>query len=226
MKRLSVLILAAIVALPLFIQSCADGGDGPATSVDQQFVTFVRNISNNSVEFQYTTVNDGRLVTLTANGQGYIDTAMARPGQRVFLTYTINNGGLPGYDADINVLGITKVHQDTVTAAPLDSITTTDPYRVLTLVRSGNYINMVATVANCEKRQWNIYVDEATEQNSDPEVYITTSVVKQGAVPDYTVNSYCSFDISPLWMRPGVRSITIHVDTQNNSTSSTTISKN
>ncbi len=217
MKRISSAIAVLLAALPLLFASCSDDNK-PATNVMQNFTTYMGKIGS-ATEFQYTTTGDAqRLVTLSAHlestQQAALD-SLCKIGQRVFITYTFDGQGIYGYSGDINVLQISQCYTDTVSAVPAAELPSTlSGYSTISATRSGNYIDLMFSSSKEKSRSFRIVVSEETENDPMPDVYVSTVVTKPE--PTYDVRQYASFYMQPLFSKPGIQGIKLHVANDQN----------
>lgn len=212
--------MMAMMAIVTFAtSSCSDDNNAPSQSVLQEFVTVVGNKSVYT-EFQYT-VNGAqeRLVTLTAelseSDRQAID-SLFTPGTRAFLTYTYLGQGVVGYSGPISLYSLSKCYTDTVTSVPAaDCPAELTGYSTSSVVRSGNYINLIFSAEKEDaRRSFDVVVNEDTENDAIPEVYISTSV-KDGSLT-YVQRQYASFDMTPLFSKPGIQGVKVHVANDQN----------
>lgn len=217
MKRLSCAIVILLAALPLLISSCSDDNK-PATNVLQNFTTYIGKVGS-ATQFQYTTTGDAqRLVTLSAhlepNHQAALD-SLCKVGERVFITYTFDGQGVYGYSGDINVMQISQCYTDTVMTVPVAELPSMlSGYSTISVARSGDYIDMMFSSSKQKGRSFHIVVSEETEDDPMPDVYISTIVNKPEST--YDVRQYASFYMKPLFSKPNIQGIKLHVANDQN----------
>lgn len=217
MKRFYLAIISLLIALPLFFTSCSNDNT-PPVNVMQSFATYMGS-QQLATTFQFTTSGDvQRLVTLTAylkDAERIALDSLCNVGDRVFLTYTFQGQGLIGYNADINLLQISECYTDTVRPLPAANIPPSlSGYSTVSLIRTGEYLDLMFSASKEKTRSFKVMVSEETEDTSMPDVYISTVVSKPE--PTYEVRQYASFYMQPLFSKPGIQGIRVHVANDQN----------
>lgn len=219
MKKITIAIMALLAVVSVATSSCSDDDNAPAQAILQEFVTVVGN-KPTYTEFQYT-VNGAqeRLVTLTAElnaaDRQMIDSIFT-PGTRAYMSYMYVGQGVVGYSGPISLYTLSKCYTDTVSAVPAaDCPLDLTGYSTTSVVRSGNYINLIfAAEKEDARRSFEVVVSEETENAEMPDVYISTSV-KDGSLT-YVQRQYASFDMTPLFTKPGIKGVKVHVANDQN----------
>lgn len=211
-KYITILILAAVTAISM--QSCLDSGsDGPSVNIYQNIVTFTGSSDGRS-NFLFQELNDSPEVSLYANVTIKGDGAV--PGCRMLIAYTLDENRVYGESGPINLRQAALVYESTVTEVPADEAKAANaPIPLLTMYRTGKYINLQARLATAEGRTFRIVADESTVDTDMPHLYITTEV-PDGSIPGYDATVTASLSIAPIWDRPSVRGVKIHVNNTNN----------
>lgn len=211
-KYLKILALSAIAAITM--QSCMDSGsDGPTFNVYQNVVTFTGSSDGRS-NFLFQELNDSPEVSLYANVSIKGDGAV--PGCRMLIGYTLDENRVYGESGPINLRQAALVYESTVATVPADEAKAANaPIPVLTMFRTGKYINLQARLTTAEGRTFRILADESTVDTDMPHLYITTDV-PEGVAPGYEVTATASLSIAPIWDKPSVRGVKIHVNNTGN----------
>lgn len=217
MKRL-LFAIAAIAAILPALQSCSDDNT-PATAVYQTIATFTGN-NGNTCSFAYQAIDDSPLITLTAEGN-VEETETQKPGMRCFLTYTLGVNTPPNHSGNVNILSIAKVYQDTVESVPTIPADFTDPYSVVTLTRSGLYLNLYCVVPEVgfDNRSFTIVADQSTLTSDYPQIYLSMST-KPDATPSMDTRAIGSFFIGPVWQLATAKGVDVHVSSEANPSNS------
>lgn len=218
MKRL-IFGVAILFATLGFFSSCSDDSE-PAIDYYQNIVTFEGNVGNSASRFTYRAIDDSPLITLTAPDY-VVETDSAKgqyPGVRVFITYsyvvTPPAGDLSG---NIRLVAAAKVYQDTVTAVPTIPLDFTEPYQVVTLTRSGQYLNLVSIAPETKfySRHFYLEADESTLGDAYPQLYLRMSTDAYASQGNET-RVIGSFDMSPVWNLPTAQGVEVHVSGEGN----------
>ncbi|MDE7411308.1 MAG: hypothetical protein K2M94_04635 [Paramuribaculum sp.] len=198
--------------LSLFITSCSDEPAEGSVQYYQDIVTFKEN-ANGYVIMTYRNIDDSPLVTLRA--EGTLNTKEVARGSRLVCTYTLPQGAVYGSDATINVQSLSLAMTAPLEEADLADIPYTDNgIYVITLYRSGEYINLSCRQEVNKTRRFHITLDTATSGLPVPTVYLTTSTEEPVTAADGQYMA--SFDLTALWSRTGVEGVKIVVNNTNN----------
>lgn len=199
------------------LTSCRDEPDRPDQGVAtyQNIATFVGNNDRGLSMLQYREINDSPLVTLTL--QGTIDQNQAPTGTRMLVTYTLPEGVAYGTSTAIEASSLNVIYNGTVKtdATTLPDMNTSEGIYVMTLYRSGEYINLMAQLPACSgKRKFSLVADPATLGSDIPTLYLTTSADNEQGFNRKTV---ASFNMTPVWNLATCRGVKLLVNNTNNS---------
>lgn len=213
MTHLSSRIILAAAALLALLSSCKDSHDGPTVDIYQNLVTFTGN-SGGSAMFEYQELNDSPIVRLGIRGN--IDAEKYPAGTRMLMTYSLPAG--TGYGDNCNEVelrGLSTVYSGQVTALPYSQIEPLiKPVALITIYRTGHYINFTTSMPKLEKRSYSIYADRSTVGSPEVKLYLTTATVDE--TPTFDSTQTGSIDISEVWDAATTRSVIISVDNSEN----------
>lgn len=213
MKCLSSKIALSAALTMALLSSCKDSHDGPTIDVYQNIVTFTAN-SGASAIFEYQELNDSPVIRLGIRGN--IDTEKYPAGTRMLMTYSLPDGIDYGENCnEVQLRGLQTVYSGKVTPLPYPGIQPLiKPVRLITIYRTGHYINFTANMPALDKRTYSLYADESTVGSPDVRLYLTTAVDAES--PTYNATQTGSIDISDVWNATSTRSVTVTVDNSEN----------
>lgn len=199
-----------------FLTSCSDEADEPQTgeAVYQNIATYVGDNDSGRSLLQYRQINDAPLVTLTL--QGRIDPAQAPVGTRLLVTYTLPAGVAYGTSTAIEATSLNVIYNGTVQtdATTLPDMGATQGIYVMTLYRSGEYLNLMAQLpATSGKRTFSLVADPATLNTDIPVLYLTTQAdTEQG----FNRKTVASLSLAPVWNISTCRGVKVALNNTNN----------
>lgn len=212
MKRVAHILLTVLMLtlMATGLTMCADSdGDGPADQLLDQIVTYTGNYAGQAC-FEYRAVDDSPLIRLTIKGQ--LDPEKVKPGTRLLMRYRLPAGISPNESAEVELVGLGRILSDTVraTAQPY-----TSPLYLLTLQRSGEYLNVQSQMPTAQKRY--LFVTYKDEAGADGlmDLYVNTAF-SEDAPESYDANTWASVWMGPVWQRSDIRGVRVHVDNTNN----------
>lgn len=212
MNRLSY-ILPMIIAVACALCACDSqhGSDMPQDSFRYDFVTY-NGYADGIAQFTYQPRLDGSPITLIAHMS---KSPTVAKGRRVLLNYYItsqNNSSTP-QSQEVKVNGITGIITDTLRLATklrIDTMASED-IRLLSIWRSGHYINMNAEVLHTGKARWfYLLADRATFSSDTVECYLIHNTF--GATTYHWRKAYASFYVGAAWKNPSCKAIRIHLN--------------
>lgn len=210
MKKL--LLLSGLIFWVMLQSGCSDSADGPTVSVFSNIVTFVGN-EKGKVVFEYQEIDDSPIVRLGASGQ--IDVKKVPVGSRLLMTYSLPDGVKYGDDCgDVALRGLQTIYTDTVSALPSPTACDVEKIFLITLYRTGHYLNFTANMPALPSRKYTLRADGSTLDMDTVRLYLSTYVPEES--PAYNTKQVGSVDISPVWDKPTVKAVTVHVDNSNN----------
>lgn len=161
--------------------------------------------------FTFRRYDDSPLITLKAiNGS----IAEEWAGHRILLRYYPENGE-PYTSGDITVAAMNAINYDTLRVRDVTKYDwTASPVFLNSIWRTGQYLNMRMRVEySPSPRLFGLMVDSLTVDSVQPQLYLLHN--RLGEPENYLTEIYASFDLSPVWNRPGCRSIKVHVNDTN-----------
>jgi hypothetical protein len=169
--------------------------------------------------FTFRRSGDSPLITLTGVASQTLD---IESGTRVLLRYQPENG--EAYTSGpVAVKYVLNINQDVLRQGDITGWDA-DPLYLLSMWRSGEYINMEAEVVYSEtSRRFALVADESTLNDANPQLYLVHDT--KNAPDNFSRRIYASWNVAALWNRTGCRSITIHVNDSNRGLSTITFSK-
>ncbi|MCM1400462.1 MAG: hypothetical protein NC189_00445 [Bacteroides sp.] len=203
-----------ILALTVLLASgaCSDSSsDGPTLSLYTNIVTFKCNDTGKAV-FEFQEINDSPVVRLETIGM--VNESQAPPGTRLLMAYSLPEGVAYGTDCtDIQVRALQTIFTDTVSALP-SPIAKPAPIYLITLYRTGNYLNFTASMPHLPSRKYFITAEQESLDTDTAQLYLSTRVPEEK--PTFNSTQTGSVDISPVWNLPGVKAVKVHVNNTNN----------
>lgn len=211
MRKTVNMILGAFLCL--LASACRDSHDGPTLSVFQNIVTFTGNGAQ-TANFEYQEEGDSPLVRLGVKGNLKEDEV--KPGTRLLMTYSLPDDVEYGEDCqDVILRGLQTIYNATVTPLPYsDAAACNSPVGLVTIYRTGVFINFTALMPQLPGRRYILAADIASLDTPEAHLYLSTEVEKDE--PAYNSTQIGSIDISSVWDRPGITSVCVHVNNPRN----------
>lgn len=208
MKLIPTFLIAPLLMLAC---SCSDDDFGPAAQLCETIVSFAGN-SGDKALFEYQAIDDSPVVTLTVAGNLKGD---VRPGTRLLIRYRLPSTANPAESAEVELLGLRHILTDTVTTAPLpDRTEQLTPIYLLTIQRSGQWIDLGTRMPQTRKRSLRITTSGATDAGGIADLWLDAEI--DDTDPTYNSPTQGSVWIGPVWERSDVRGVRIHVNNSNN----------
>lgn len=195
------------------LYSCSDSSDDQTITIYQNIVTFAGN-GPVTANFSYQKINDSPTVTLGVRGS--LNDERVSEGTRLLMTYSLPDDAIYGEDCfDVRLRGLQTIYTDTVAPLPYSEIETLiKPIHLLTIYRTGEYINFTALMPELSGRRYILRADKETLSDDTVRTYLTTTVDEDK--PSFNSTQTGSVDISPLWQLPEIKAVAIEVDNSNN----------
>lgn len=211
-KRLKILTASVAVTLSTLVttSSCSDDPTAEARQLCEAVVTFTGNHDGNAW-FEYRAIDDSPLITLKARGS--INQQDVGPGTRLLMRYSIPTGDLPSSGGQVNVFSLQRILTDTVSltdAAPAALY----PLYLTTIQRSGEYLDLRIRMATTNGRKVTLSADTQSIADGIADVYLSATVPEDPTA--YNSTAVASLWIGPLWNRPDVNGIRLHLSNTNN----------
>lgn len=208
--------LLCVLAMCL-LSGCRDEPDRPedGVAIYQNIATYAGDDNGGHSQLQYQEVNDSPIVTLTL--QGRLDQEQVKPGTRLLVTYTLPAGTAYGTSTSIEAKSLNVIYNGEVKTdgTALPSLEDTEGIYVMTLYRSGKYLNLMAQLpATSGKRVFELVADAATLGDEIPQLYLTTKAENEQGFNRKTV---ASLNLGPVWDLPTCKGVEVHVKNTNNS---------
>ena len=210
LKTISPLIL---VCLTPMLAACTDSADGPSVAIYRNIVTFDGN-GPATANFSFREIDDSPLVTLGVRGS--LNDERIPAGTRLLMTYTLPDDKTYGEDCfDVSLRGLQMIYTDTIAPLPYSEIESLKKtIRLTTIYRTGQFINLTASMPALSGRKCLRRADQATLDTDTVRAYLSTSVPEEK--PSYNSTQTVSVDISPIWELPTLRAISVEVENTNN----------
>jgi len=224
-RKISAAIIFTALAM-ISASSCVDNDDPIDTSGVIALATYEQTTSNTDANgglaytstFTYYGPDDAAPTILIAAAN--VDQSMLKPGQRCIIEFTPSNYSNPTASGQITLIRYKSVPTTSVTTAPTETAQAANAAINLlyvngqpSLSRTGKYINVEAYMPFIDGRTFSIVADEATINTAMPDLYLTTSAI--GTSQGYNQTILGSIDIQPVWNRPEVEGVRLHINNTN-----------
>lgn len=202
-----------LLPLLLLVLSCREEGiDGEVEIPLTDIVTFTGN-RDGKAEFTLVKVDDTPVVSLTADRAVNVEEERI-PG-RMLITY-IPDGGKAYESGPVRLLSASLINYSPVGTEWRDEYDRWDADGVFlySIWRSATDINIhVRLTYTREPRLFTLVADPATLDTPMPDLYLV-HVLPEGT-DSHDRAYYASFDLSPVWDRPEVEGVRIHIANTN-----------
>lgn len=210
-SRLLISLLVAIAAVAALPGCKESDTSGPAGQFCSSIVTFAGNDSGESV-FEYRVEGDSPLIRLT--GGLRLDESKVAVGSRLLMAYGVEPGKDPLDGGRVEIYSLQYVINDTVTLT--DRLPSEPgPLYLLTLTRSGEYIDIFARMQKTPLRSIAIVADTSAI-DADGLMPLCVTAVDPTQPTSYQSQAVASLWIGPAWSNPRIRGVRITVDNANN----------
>lgn len=208
-EAIAALALATVAAAAW---SCRDSDDkGPADQLCENVVTFTGN-GDGQAWFEYQTLDDSPVIKLSVRGS--LDIEKVGIGTRLLMRYALPPGVNPAEGGLIERYSLQRVLADTVTLADKAPADPGQLY-LTTIQRSGEYLDIRAQMPYASGRSISLIADTLhTAADGITEAYITA--VNPSADSAYMAAATASIWLGPLWRRPGLKGVRVHINNINN----------
>lgn len=162
--------------------------------------------------FEYRQIDDSPLITLSSRGT--LEDSRVKTGTRLKMRYTLPTGIDPSEGGEVRILGLQLTLADTVStvAAPPQTL---GALYLTTIQRSGEYLDMTARMPTGRKRSITVVVP-STPLAADGIADLYISAETETSSTSYDSPATASLWIGPVWQRPEVRGVRVHIDNSNN----------
>lgn len=211
----ALLIAGVLTALTY---SCREEGEPTDDSMVAYYQNIVSYAGNHGPQFHmtYCEIDDSPEVTLIADGN--LDSRSVPLGTRLVISYSLPHGRVYGESGTINLTGISLARTATIDPLPAAELPSTlQPVYVTSLYRSSHYINLVCSLEMNAGLEFLLYADETTlaPGSTEAHLYLSTRAPALSS-PAHNATYAASFDISPCWDNPEIRTVVLHVNNSNN----------
>lgn len=208
--------LTAGLLLTILVGACDAGGgvDGEVLMAYTDIATFRGNTApGGGAEFGVRKEGDSPEATLYASRR--IGDEGLEAGTRMLIRYTTPSNE-PYTSGEIELRGAARITQTPVELeTDLPEGWNTTPVYLVTAWRTGEYVNLHLRLPySAEPRVFGLMADPTTLASAWPDVYLV-HIMEGDAGATYERRYYASFDLSPVWDRPGVEGIRLHVNNSN-----------
>lgn len=190
---------------------CSDDDRGPSVQLCESIVSFAGN-SGGKARFEYRQIDDSPLITLWS--QGTLEDSRVKEGTRLKMRYTLPTGIDPSEGGEVRILGLQLTLADTVSAVASAPQTLGALY-LTTIQRSGEYINLTAQMPAVRTRSITVVVP-STPLADDGIADLYISAETETSATAYDSQATASLWVGPVWQRPDVRGVRVHLDNSNN----------
>lgn len=197
-----------LIAAMAVLTSCSDDNEGVADQLCETIATFDGN-HEEIVTFSYQKVDDSPIIRI--HGKGTIDESKVPVGTRLLVRYRLP-AGTPSETGSVSLISVQRVLTDTVTTVS----TPPTPGRLYlnTIHRSGEYIDIQAMMPLTLDRKIEISSLPYADSEGIADLYITT--VTGDDYDTYDTTTWASLWLGPVWKRPDINGVRIHIDNTNN----------
>ncbi len=206
MKRL--LQRLCLLASLLLLAGCGDDEVVDYGDFIEVFATYMGEVEGRP-ELQYQAHDDSPMLTLHCDRLGVED---AKKGDRLFVRYTVLSR-ISDTEMNVRIDGATSVISDVVRQASAENLAkfNSTEIDVTSIWRTGNYLNVYAWVPYVgSKFTLQLIVDEAMLDDADIHARLIYDVL--GQTPTFERKCLASFDMTNLWQRSTLQTLTIDVD--------------
>lgn len=191
-----------------------DTVDGPVEVSMTDIVTFEGNdAANGGARLTLRQSDDSELITLLADRPLNNDRLPA--GNRVMVTY-VPASGRPYTSGNVSLRGYSLINNGTVGVGELDDYPdwNVDKVYLYSMWRDGTFINFHCRMVYTDKpRTFRFIVTPSSLDSDYPEIYLVHRLHEE--TDSHDRHYYASFDIGPVWNRPGCRGVRVIVANSN-----------
>lgn len=210
MKKYLLLPLLTL-CLCLFATSC--NSESEPSKGEELFYDFatLKSYSEETVVFTIIPNNDDPEITLSFPTPAKLRKDDVEVGTRYLIAYITSSG--QAYVSGTGILyGLRSIYNSVISEGPASSLNTTFPQNLMSIWRSGNWINIQTeiTYSGAMPKKYELVVDEGTLDNDYPQAYVLYDA-NQSDNNAVTQLFYATFNISSVWDRPNVKGLKISV---------------
>lgn len=222
MKKTFLAFLMMLLTLGLGLTSCSET-DNPINVDDIVYdVVTIASTSSDGTTFTFRKLGDSPLITLTTNQA--ITGQNAQVGQRVLIGYVPDSGNR--YESgSITLVAIAVAYGSEIKTGTSEPTSgwKSDPYTMVQLWRSGEFINVQLMAAfSSEPSAFDLYLDTTTADSEYPEFHV---VFLRDFTSDVNRDVFGSYDISPVWNLGSCKGVKVFYNS-NSGVQSSLITKN
>lgn len=213
MKRTADILLTLLLAAlaPALLTGCDEGdNDTPADQLLEQIVTFTGNEGPNA-GFEYQAIDDSPLIRLTVMGN--LNEEEVNPGTRLLMRYRLPAGTQPDAGGEVSLTGLQRILTDTVTTVSEQPVQ--EPLYLLTIQRSGEYLNVQSQMASTSHRSLEVTATPLPGSDGLTDLYISPRYDENGA-DAYLTTTWASLWIGPVWRDNASSGVRVHIANSNN----------
>ncbi|MDE7407872.1 MAG: hypothetical protein K2M76_05570 [Muribaculaceae bacterium] len=211
-------VVLPMIALSLNVSCSTDEQEPLEYRAD--IVTFVGN-ETGGASFGRIEQNSETVTKLMARGVR-VDTTRVTAGSRVLMVY--EEASELSEPLSVNILSLQLIVTGEVRVADDMAGWNSDAVYMLSMWRTGGYLNLECRVENSEeKRNFCVVADPATVSNAVPDLYVVHDMGEHTA--SYMRRIYASWDISEVWNRRSCRGVRVHINDSNRGINEMTFTK-
>ena len=197
------------VTLLLSLVSCNDEPEFDYGDFRSVFATFNDTTATGNALLTYQAHDDSNPIQMESVNKWKLDT---KKNERIYMRYTVVKS--EGRDKQlIRIDGARRINNDVLRKAEHEQYRelVSEPTRIVSLWRTGNYINLNSWVPYSGQRfNLMLIVDEITSTHEIVEAKLVYDLM--GSQGTFERKCYASFDITNLWKRENVKTFRIHVN--------------
>lgn len=219
MKKLKFISLLAMFAAIFSFASC-NTSEGPQGEYQAGVFANYEGIEGMNMRFSYTAPNSDESINIIAQATGLSDAMTVMPGTRVYLIVNVQYGQEVVNNSVVGFYGLAKLNtyeSVEVTTVP-DSWLDSDEIYLMTISRSGKYLDIMALASDEEGTTLRLIADENTVNSENPVLYL---MYETEGNDGKNINYVASFDIASVINRPTCKRITVKVHNSNGETAPT-----
>lgn len=209
MTKAASIFATAIASIAL--ASCSGTENPEPEPVVYNIVTYESTSADGSVStFSYQVNGDSPLITLTAKWN--VPEAII-PGMRLLLAYVPES--LTTQSGAVKLLGFTTVPGGEAKIS--STIPKSEPMRLNSIWRSGNYLNLNGIVTlSGQVSEISLYADQSTINSPEPHTYVVIGNGDGNLDKEAERKLYASWDISQIWAMPALEALLVtYIDSEN-----------
>lgn len=221
MKKLKFFSLLAMFAAIFSFTSC-NTSDGPQGEYQTGVFANYEGIEGMNMRFSYIAPNSNEPINIIAQATGLSDQMTVLPGTRVFLMVNVQYGQEVVNNSVVGFYGLAKLnsYQPVEVINVPDSWVNSSEIYIVTMTRSGKYLDIMALASNTEGTTLRLIADESTVNSENPVLYLMYETDGNSST---NIKYVASFDIASVIDRETCKRITVKVHNSNGETAPTFI---